>query len=56
MAYQIVFDMYVSATQPFLSRVLSAIRKTAPFVEEVTEGEKKKPEMAVPETELAGKV
>ena len=41
MAYQIVFDMYVSATQQFLSRVLAAIRKTAPGVEEVTEGQQK---------------
>lgn len=30
MAYQIAFDMYESATQQFLSRVLGAIRKTAP--------------------------
>jgi len=30
MAYQIAFDMYESATQQFLSRVLAAIRKTAP--------------------------
>ena len=34
MAYQIAFDMYESATQQFLSRVLSAIRKTAPGVED----------------------
>ena len=30
MAYQIAFDMYESATQQFLTRVLNAIRKTAP--------------------------
>ena len=30
MAYQIAFDMYESATQQFLSRVLAAIKKTAP--------------------------
>ena len=30
MAYQIAFDMYESAKQQFLSRVLAAIRKTAP--------------------------
>jgi 26S proteasome regulatory subunit N2 len=28
MAYQIAFDMYESATQQFLSRVLAAIKKT----------------------------
>merc|ERR1719228_769859 len=39
MAYQIAFDLYESATQQFLSRVLAAIRKTAPGVEE--EGAKK---------------
>merc|ERR1719186_2070890 len=32
MAYQIAFDMYESATQQFLTRVLAAIRKTAPAV------------------------
>ena len=32
MAYQIASDMYESATQQFLSRVLAAIRKTAPAV------------------------
>ena len=32
MAYQIAFGMYESATQQFLSRVLAAIRKTAPAV------------------------
>ena len=32
MAYQIAFDMYESATQQFLCRVLTAIRKTAPAV------------------------
>jgi hypothetical protein len=37
MAYQIAFDRSVSATQQFLSRVLAAIRKTAPGLEEVTE-------------------
>jgi len=43
MAYQIAFDMYESATQQFLSRVLSAIRKTAPGVEDepVKVGEEK---------------
>lgn len=54
MAYQIAFDMYESATQQFLARVLGAIRKTAPAgkaedgaeetmeTEEVKEGEEKK--------------
>merc|ERR1719186_1982065 len=32
MAYQIAFDMYESATQQFLTRVLAAIRETAPAV------------------------
>jgi len=43
MAYQIAFDLYESATQQFLSRVLAAIRKTAPGVKDDTakeEGEK----------------
>ena len=43
MAYQIAFDMYESATQQFLSRVLAAIRKTAPAITTIsmnTEGEK----------------
>lgn len=31
MAYQIAFDMYESATQQFLSRVLAAVRRTAPI-------------------------
>jgi len=43
MAYQIAFDMYESATQQFLARVLAAIRKTAPASSETakkeTEGE-----------------
>ena len=30
MAYQIAFDLYESATQQFLSRVLATIKKTAP--------------------------
>jgi len=50
MAYQIAFDLYESATQQFLSRVLSAIRKTAPGVQEtapkpaITEGTEEKME------------
>lgn len=31
MAYQIAFDLYESATQQFLGRVLEAIRATAPI-------------------------
>merc|ERR1719420_1923941 len=34
MAYQIAFDMYESATQQFLTRVLAAVRKTAPVTTE----------------------
>ena len=30
MAYQIGFDLYENATQEFLQRVQSALRKTAP--------------------------
>merc|ERR1712142_531050 len=37
MAYQIAFDMYESATQQFLSRVLAAIKKTAPAAAASTE-------------------
>jgi len=51
MAYQIAFDMYESATQQFLSRVLAAIRKTAPasespkdVAEETMETDAEKPE------------
>lgn len=31
MAYQIAFDLYESATQQFLGRVLQALRATAPL-------------------------
>lgn len=31
MAYQIAFDLYESATQQFLGRVLEAVRATAPI-------------------------
>jgi 26S proteasome regulatory subunit N2 len=31
MAYQIAFDLYESATQQFLGRVLQALRATAPI-------------------------
>jgi len=62
MAYQIAFDMYESATQQFLSRVLAAIRKTAPGVQ--AEGEAAPAEGEAPpapaltpaETELQSKV
>merc|ERR1719357_1637599 len=55
MAYQIAFDMYESATQQFLSRVLSAIRKTAPGDEKMEDdsSEEKKAEVA-PKKELTG--
>ena len=33
MAYQIAFDLYESATQQYLSRVLQALRATAPIVD-----------------------
>jgi 26S proteasome regulatory subunit N2 len=69
MAYQIAFDLYESATQQFLSRVLAAIRKTAPGVEEAAknegekmeEGEEKKVEvvekkLSGAEAELQGKM
>lgn len=36
MAYQIAFDMYESATQQFLSRVLAAIKKTAPVPQDAS--------------------
>merc|ERR1719319_1679902 len=42
MAYQIAFDMYESATQQFLSRVLAAVRRTAPIP--IAEKEEKKEE------------
>merc|ERR1739846_235765 len=31
MAYQIAFDLYESATQQFVNKVLNAVRKTAPI-------------------------
>ena len=68
MAYQIAFDMYESATQQFLSRVLAAIKKTAPEkpaaetpaeeMETAEEGEAKKEEEEKGEEggELQGRV
>ncbi len=35
MAYQIAFDMYESATQQFLTKVVQAVKKTAPVPEAV---------------------
>ena len=60
MAYQIAFDMYESATQQFLSRVLAAIRKTAPVTGEAggeesmqtDEAEAEKPVETSKKTEL----
>jgi 26S proteasome regulatory subunit N2 len=46
MAYQIAFDLYESATQQFLSRVLATIKKTAPALPSV-------PEPAATETSAA---
>lgn len=37
MAYQIAFDMYESATQQFLGRVLGALRATAPLPSALTD-------------------
>jgi len=72
MAYQIAFDLYESATQQFLSRVLSAIQKTAPSVKEssvvtpadseekMQEGEEKvepeKKQLSEKESELQSKI
>ena len=39
MAYQIAFDLYESATQQFLSRVLATIKKTAPALPAVPAAE-----------------
>jgi len=49
MAFQIAFDMYESATQQFLSRVLAAVRRTAP----VPPPEKKEKENDKMETDEA---
>ncbi|KAG8225646.1 hypothetical protein J437_LFUL010331, partial [Ladona fulva] len=40
MAYQIAFDLYESATQQFLGRVLQAIKATAPTENATADGEK----------------
>lgn len=37
MAYQIAFDMYESATQQFLGRVLGALKATAPLPSALTD-------------------
>jgi len=49
MAYQIAFDMYESATQQFLSRVLAAVRKTAPVTAEAGAEESMQTDEAEPE-------
>ena len=49
MAYQIAFDMYESATQQFLSRVLAAVRKTAPVTAEAEGEESMQTDEAEPE-------
>lgn len=51
MAYQIAFDLYESATQQFLERVLAALRATAPIPELLEE--KKKPSETQAEVEEA---
>ncbi|XP_076304410.1 regulatory particle non-ATPase 2 [Tachypleus tridentatus] len=60
MAYQIAFDLYESATQQFLARVLQALRATAPVPSTITlplisSKEKKEGEsMETDQKELAG--
>ncbi len=51
MAYQIAFDLYESATQQFLSRVLATIKKTAPALPAVAAAEP--PAAAAAETAAA---
>lgn len=49
MAYQIAFDLYESATQQFLERVLAALRSTAPIPSLLKDKLKKLPEAGVSE-------
>ena len=44
MAYQIAFDLYESATQQFVNKVLNAVRKTAPIPSAVMKQEEVKKE------------
>merc|ERR1711953_317908 len=54
MAYQLAFDLYESATQQFVNKVLNAVRKTAPIPSAVMSNSKKtevETKEATPETE-----
>lgn len=53
MAYQIAFDLYESATQQFLERVLVALRSTAPIPSLLKE-KAKKPAVETPSTTESG--
>lgn len=53
MAYQIAFDLYESATQQFLERVLVALRATAPIPSLLEEKVKPKPVQASAESDEA---
>ena len=46
MAYQLAFDLYESATQQFVNKVLNAVRKTAPIPSAVMKKEDTKVETA----------
>lgn len=46
MAYQISFDLYESATQQFLSRVLQSLRTTAPIPQAISTIERTPPDNA----------
>jgi len=56
MAYQIAFDLYESATQQFLSRVLATIKKTAPALPTAPEPAAAAPEAKATEGEAADKM
>ena len=51
MAYQIAFDLYESATQQFVNKVLNAVRKTAPIPSAVMKQKEVKEIEAKPEEE-----
>lgn len=54
MAYQIAFDLYESATQQYLGRVLEALRATAPLPSALeVKIKSKNPEVTVETTEAA---
>merc|ERR1719384_362221 len=54
MAYQIAFDLYESATQQFVNKVLNAVRKTAPIPSAVMKEAEAKTEVA--KSEVAEKM